>query len=301
MTIKKALYKDVPAYILDTGTYLATVLPEDGGKIASFIKKSTGTEYLLTREGDTYGRIRMDDAFERGECSGFDDMFPTIDPEYIVNEAGEERFHPDHGEISRVALTPTENENSLTLTYTSESLGYRFEKTFTEDDGKLRISYKIENLKTPKMPALFAAHCLIRAEEGGKLLFPFGEGEEVDILFDSSERLPVGKRTEYKNSLAESVFYPPRCEKFYFPRECPLGFVGYEYPSGETFLMEFDREALSCLGIWQNFGGLNDCYCIGLEPASLGYDTVSEAKRRGQEKPIENGNPLSFFIALSVK
>ena len=303
MRITRGCYKDIPAYILDTGVYTATVLDEDGGKIASFIKNATSVEYLLTREGERYGRIGLGDAFERGECSGFDDMFPTIDPETRLTPSGKRLEYPDHGEVCRVKHGASVSRDTLTLTYTSEALGYTFTKVFSESEGgALKISYSILNTEEEALSALFAAHCLIRAEDGGRLILPFDEGEPTDIVSDTSGSLTAGERIPLSEHLIrterEGV---PHSDKFYFSRECPDGFIGYEYPSGERFMMRFDNEVLSCLGVWRNFEGLNGCYCLGLEPATLGYDTVTEANRRGQSRPLAPHSTLEFYITLSIE
>ena len=302
MKIEKGFYKNVPAYILDTGVCRAVVLPEDGGKIASFIALATGRELLLVRETDEYARIRMEDSFELGECSGFDDMFPTIDPERVTPD-GKEYDYPDHGEICRVALSATVSDSSLTLTYTSENIPYSFTKTFTEGEGgEIKISYIIKNLSAYPLPALFAAHCLLRTEDGGRLIFPFGLGEPCDLISDTSGEYAAPVRIPLSEDFVVSreAEGNPHSKKIYFPNRCPIGRVEYEYPSGERFVMKFDSKTLCYLGIWYNYRGIRDDFCIGIEPASLGYDTVSAAKKMGQQSPIPSGESLEFYISIGV-
>ena len=302
MRIEKGLYKGVPAYILDTGVCRATVLSEDGGKIASFISLLTKREFFVTREGEEYERIRMEDSFELGECSGFDDMFPTIDPERVTVD-GKEYDYPDHGEICRVALEEHAADDSLTLTYTSDNIPYSFTKTFREGErGGIKISYKIESRAAEPLPALFAAHALVLAEDGGRLIFPFDLGEPCDLISDTSGEYAAPVRIPLSEDLVKSreAEGNPHSKKIYFPSKCPLGRVEYEYPSGERFVMDFDNEALSYLGIWYNYRGIRGDFCLGIEPASLGYDTVSGAAAYGQVSPILSGEPLEFYISIGI-
>lgn len=84
-------YKDIFSLVLDTGRLRAAVLPENGGKLASLVDKESGTELLAQAAGKAYLPIGLDSSYVKGECSAFDDMFPTIDPQ----EGG----YPDHGEV----------------------------------------------------------------------------------------------------------------------------------------------------------------------------------------------------------
>ena len=112
MRIVESKYKNVFALQVETDSYTALVLPSEGGKLASFIDKKTGKEYLLQNPSKEYLHIGKSDNFEQGECSGFDDMFPTIDP-VCVN--GKE--YPDHGEVCRVSFSYSIEGEKLVLRY----------------------------------------------------------------------------------------------------------------------------------------------------------------------------------------
>ena len=92
-------YKDRPAIRVDTGALTALFLPEDGGKLAS-LKARDGYEYLYQGPESRYRRLTVDGSYIEAECSGWDDMFPTIDP---YQPEGLPPY-PDHGEICRIPL-----------------------------------------------------------------------------------------------------------------------------------------------------------------------------------------------------
>lgn len=304
MIVNEVLYKDTHALELRTKTLRAAVVPQQGGKIVSFRGTNGGREYLLQNPSKTFLPMGMQDDFVACECAGFDDMFPTIDPVSLTCEDGTELSYPDHGEVCRVPFTAEIDECSLTLRYESEALGYSYEKRFTEDaDGGLRIVYRIHNHSPRDLNVLWAGHFLLNVDKGGRFIIPFGEGEDADVMFDTAGLFNAGERITLRDELLytnwETDF--PVCRKLYFPRQAPEGYISYRYPTGEEITMEFDKNQLPYIGLWFNLGYLNGAYCAGLEPASVGYDTVKNAERYGQSDVLKKGCCKEFFLKLSIK
>ena len=296
MRIIKTKYKNIFALQAETENYTALVLPSEGGKIASFFDKRKGKEYLLQNPSKTFLSVRFNDDFEKGECSGFDDMFPTIDP-VIVD--GKE--YPDHGEVCRVSFDYEMENDTLILLYRSERFGYIYQKTFSEGkNGELKIDYSIKS-DLEDFKALWSAHCFLSIEEGGKLILPFDEGELVDCV-DDTENPSTERRYPYEKE--EFIIRFPkkkRAKKWYFPNPCKKGYVGYQTPQGDTFMMTFDEKRLPYLGIWLDYGTVNGSNCVGLEPCTLGYDTVVNAEKHGQRSLLKKEEELKFSLSLFVK
>ena len=297
MQIKQSKYKNVFAIRLETAKYIALVLPSEGGKIASFQDKATGKEYLLQNPSENYLHIGLTDDFEKGECSGFDDMFPTIDP---VCVDGKE--YPDHGEICRVPFSYAATEDKLVLKHVSVSLGYTYQKSFTEEkNGALRIAYEITNQTETPLRALWAGHCLLNAKQGGKIIVPFQEGAPIDCVYDSNQNLQKPVRLPYEEERMRTVWSEKiEAQKWYFFEKCPQGIVGYQYPEGDTFVMEFDKDKLPYLGLWLDYGLVNGSHYIGLEPCSLGYDTVVNAEKYGAKETLME-EKFTFEIYISIE
>lgn len=304
MIVRESKFKDAFAFELITKRNTAKVVPLEGGKIASFRDRASGKEYLLQNPSEKFLHTGLSDEFVDGECCGFDDMFPTIDPVSVNYPDGKIMEYPDHGEVARVPFSYEATEDSLTLHFSSKRFGYDYTKTFREsEEGGLQIDYRIENRSDYDLDVLWAAHCLINAEQGGQVLVPFGEGEDVDIMFDTVSRFTPGARIPFREEyfLTEWTVGVPECRKFYFPRKAPEGYLAYRYPAGDLLVMEFDPEKIPCIGVWENFARFNDAYCIGFEPGSVGYDTVKNAEKYGQKSLIKQGERLDFFIRLSIK
>ena len=304
MKIRACKYKGVAALELTTSQSKAILLHSEGGKLASFQDIRGKKEYLLQNPSDTFLRTGPDDDFEKCECAGFDDMFPTIDPVSVTYSDGVTLHYQDHGEVCRMPFLYEKNESSVKLRYRSKELGYEYEKRFSEDArGELVINYTIHNASARDLEVLWAGHCLINAEAGGQILVPFEEGEPADIMEDTTREFVVGERVQLRSDMLKSVWNEDEgvCRKFYFARSASEGFISYRYPAGDTLVMEFDKQHLQYIGIWINYGYLNGAYCIGLEPASAGYDTVANAKNHGHNCTLKKGESKNFFVKLSIK
>ncbi len=298
MKIIESKYKNISALRLETEKYVALVLPSEGGKIASFQDKANGKEYLLQNPSPAFLHIGITDDFEKGECSGFDDMFPTIDSVSVDGKA-----YPDHGEICRVPFSYAINGETLVLQYRSEKFGYDYKKRFEEgEDGRLRIVYKITNERETEFRALWSAHCLVRAELGGRVIVPFAENEPVDFVDDSSGRIEKGTRLPYRREYLVSAWRDgeKRYTKLYFPKKCARGVISYRYPAGDEFVMEFDESQLPYIGVWQDYGMINGAFYVGLEPCTHGYDTVVNAAEYGQKRVLKSKETLKFSIEFYV-
>ncbi len=304
MTVRQVRYKDIPAFALTTKTARTVVVPAQGGKIVSFRRASDGKEYLLQNPSAHFLPMGPQDDFERCECAGFDDMFPTVDPVSVRYPDGVTLRYPDHGEVCRVPFSHQATDSTLALSYHSATLGYTYEKSFEEGaQGALVIRYRIENCSARDLDVLWAGHCLINVERGGRLLLPFQEGEPTDVMFDTTSGAQAGERLPLRaewlaTDRQEGV---PFCRKFYFPRRAPAGYIAYRSPAGDELWLEFDPDQLPYIGLWINQGLLNGAYCVGLEPATLGYDTVKKAEAHGQKRLLKKGDWLSFFVRLSIK
>jgi len=300
MKISLAEYKGIFAIELQSKDFTTLVLPTEGGKIASF-KDAEGEEYLLQNPSKSYGRVGLDDSYVDGECSGFDDMFPTIDSVELVTSSGAKLVYPDHGEVCRVPFSYETTESALVLNYTSP-MGYSYKKILSEKDVKLSILCEIANFSQEDLDVLWAGHCLIKAEEGGEVLLPFLCGEPVDVQFDTANEYSIGQRVLLKKEmLVTSYASAPRCHKLYFPNKPQKGFIGYRYKSGKVFSLSFDANTLPVIGVWQNYGVVKGYYCVGLEPCTVGYDTVLNARKYGQSSIIKSGDTLKISLNIFVK
>lgn len=319
--VRLSTYKGVFAVEICFGNISAKFLPSEGGKLASF--KADGYEYLLQNPSSAFLRLGKAGDFVACECAGFDDMFPTIDS--CAGTGG--KAYPDHGEVCRMPWAyeiigektvetdgGTTGEN-IAMKFVSEKFGYRIEKTIGKGDGDaLEISYEIENTGREPLSCLYAAHCLVNAENGGEIIVPFrannetdtgdeaNAGDETELFFDTTATFPKG---ETKRSLREEMLNFParrgekRCYKLYFPAKCGGYAVGFRPESKPAFMI--DVEGLPYAGIWVNDDYFNGARCVGLEPCSARYDSPENAKKRGEKAVLLPREKLKFKLGLSVE
>ncbi len=304
MKIYSTKYKNLQGIQVETERYTAVFIPSEGGKMVSFKDKSNGKEYLLQNPSKEFLTLGEFGDYVKSECSGFDDMFPTIDEVEVVKN-GVKVVYPDHGEVCRLSFNYKIKDGELLMFTESSKLEYFYQKSVYESkNGHLCIKYEIENLASSPFEILWAAHCLINAENGGKIVAPFLEGELFDLIFDTNGRFGKGgERLNLADKHLSHRFKKSKgeCRKYYFAEKCKNGFVAYQYPSGKRFVMNFDKEQLPFLGIWLNYGHLNGAYCVGLEPCMVGYDSVENAKKYGQRKVLEPNEITAFTISLGIE
>ena len=289
--IRQAQYKDRPAICLETGKASVLFLAEDGGKMASF--RYDGREYLAQAPGGSYLRLGPRSDYVSCECSGFDDMFPTIDPMAFIREGAEDVPYPDHGEVCRYPLETAVEEDCVRFRFASRILPVRFCKTARCSAGGngVDIDYEISNGSDAEIPYLWAAHCMIRADEGARIVHPFDDGAEIRTMFGRQlsrvETLPFREAGE--------------SYKYFFTAPMAEGFSGYRYRDGRTFMLRYPPEIVRYLGVWINNGSFKGMYNIALEPCTSPYDRPDAAQAAGIRSALLPGETVRFRVSVTVE
>ena len=97
--INKSTYKDQNAIKMESDKLLLKMLPDSGGKIASIIEKETSKEFMVQSSEKQYKKVPFGGSYIDGECSGMDDMFPTVDFCHYEKEPWIGIKLADHGEV----------------------------------------------------------------------------------------------------------------------------------------------------------------------------------------------------------
>lgn len=290
MKIIQTTYKDRPALCVHGARLTATFLPEDGGKLVSLC--GDGRELLQQREGAAYRRLFPDSDYVQAECSGFDDMFPTIDPYTPQDGPFRGVTYPDHGEVCRHPVECETAGGSLRFTFHSKRFPIRFTKTVTEEgSGGIAIDYDIANDGNDAFPCLWAAHCMLNAFPDAKIVTPFAPDAPIRTMF--------GKQLSRERTLprkADGENY-----KFFYTDPMPDGWCGYRYADGKTLMLRFPKETVKYLGVWINNGSFEDMYNIALEPCTAPYDRPDAAEQSGCACEIAANSALRFRLTLDME
>ena len=280
-------YKNRPAVAISNDILAAVFLPFDGAKMAS-LKTADGIEMLEQAKGKEYKRLFIDTDYAAAECSGFDDMFPTIDPCVIGNFE-----YPDHGEACRIEHKYAVAENSISFEAQIKSVNAEIHKKIYTFGDVLNIDYVIKNRNPFDLPYIWAGHMMFSGEKGAYVTENFPEGIQKTVMF--------GKAPEEMNILGE---YSPAGEsyKYYYNDENNALECGIVYPEWKKQLMlSFDGKAVKYLGIWMNSGSFKKMYNIALEPCTAPFDSPVNALRDGKSSVIPPKGSVSFTVKLKIK
>ena len=277
-----AHYKDRPCIRITSPNMSAKFLYEDGGKLASL--SFNGVETLAQRQGAHYLRLFADTSYVKSECSGFDDMFPTIDPCVIGDFS-----YPDHGQVCRMPFNVELADDSFALSCYADSVNAVFSKTVSAESDSLIIEYSIENKNDFPLPYIWAGHVMLAGEQGAYIETPFSKTTPYTVCFGAP---PDNKCT--LQGYGENKEY-----KFYYDKpQAPL-FCSVVYPSRKRKIsFYFEGGSVKYLGLWFNPGDLNRMYNLAVEPCTAPYDTPTNAEKAGMGSFIEPLSTVRFSLRI---
>ncbi len=290
--------------ILENHILKIEILPELGGKILSFYRKDKDFE-LAAQKGRGDGLTLSGAERFSDYAFGMDDAFPNIDAEEILWDDRWLRY-PDHGEIWNHAFQVQEQgELFVKLGWRSEAFSYLYEKSFSLEEEKLRIRYRICNSGGEGIPCIWTWHGLMRYEEDMRFLLP----EEIkhcrnvmpgSILGEAGNIYPI------ENSVYDFTAVPkadaPCMVKYYGEERVRSGRCGFAYPSQKLqCILEYDAKKLPYLGVWITAGGFQGDYNCALEPSSGFYDKISRAGKFNALPVLGDGEETEFEMAISLE
>lgn len=312
--IARSKYKDIAAVTMESEKLSVTFLPEYGGKMASLAHKGTAAEFMAQASGAEYKVLQYDGSYVDSECSGFDDMFPTIDSVHYDRYPWKGVMIPDHGEVCSLKWDCDIEDGCLSMGVYGVRFPYRLEKRVRfKDSSTLVIDYKAINLSEFDMDFIWAAHTMIKAEEGGKVTVPYKDGSMSTCVFSADAgfgargwqmKWPEAARKDGKVQRLDTT--PARdtngnSYKIYFNEPAPEGWCTYECPStGLTLKMSFPKEKVPYFSIWMNEGSFNGLYNIAFEPCTGAYDRIDVAKLYSQNSVLKAGSEYAWFLEFCI-
>ena len=292
-------YKGRNALIVESDRLSMTVLPQDGGKIASLVSRLDGKELLLVKEGEDYRPLSYGGSYVDAECSAFDDMFPTIDP--YTPTVGQYRgvTYPDHGEVCRIPYDASVKENKVILNAHSRLFAVRYQKTVgVSSDGGIEIAYEIVNEGEEPFPCLWAGHVMLQGEDGMRLETSFGADAPREMIFCTEgydeKSLPTDRLTGFLPGQGAAY-------KFYYTEPIKADGFSVLYPNGRRLSVSYDRNTVPYLGVWLNNGEFQDIYNIAPEPCTAPFDAPDRAERRGYTASIPPKGVLSIKLCMDIQ
>lgn len=297
--IYETTFKDVSAVNVETQKLIATFLPELGGKFTSLIDKRTNRQLMEQNPGEKYQKLSYAGEYVPAECSAFDDMFPTIDAFRCNQFPWNGAEMPDHGEVCGLPWDYEITGDSLKLSTYGVRFPYRFQKSVGEENGNIKISYKVTNLCPFDFDFVYAAHCMIAGEAGAEVTFPFSHGEICTGIFHEQHEFSYGDKMTW-----QGCTLPPkgdnRAYKFFFDKPIPEGWCKCTYKDGSFVKMVFPEDKLPWMGLWLNTGSFKNMYNIAFEPCSGTHDRPDIARQHGKFSVLPAKGTYEWFLKFEV-
>lgn len=310
--IHPSTYKDQPALTIESETVAARFLPTIGAKLASLVYKPLDYELLVQRPGEKYLLQPFDGDYVAGECSGMDDMFPTIDTCYYDRYPWEGTKMADHGEVWSLDWDYDLQDERLYFGVSGVRFPYRLEKWASFPNPEtLRIDYRLTNLSSFGFDFLWAAHPMINLEEGAGLVLPEGISRIVHTFHMGGNfgrygdeypwpeaALPGGEAIDFRKLRPKST---RQTYKYYIKGSMPSGWCALTYPTRNFSLrLSFPVERVPYLGILPNEGGWQDLYNIFLEPCTASFDRPDAARYRGEGSHLPAKATLDWYLNFTL-
>lgn len=308
--VYETIYKDQKAVTVENEALRFLFLPDTGASIASILWKSENKEMLIQRPGPNYRRVAFDGSYVDAECSGMDDMFPTIDACHYERFPWNGVRLADHGEVWNLSCNTELTSTSASFTVHGVRLPYIFSKKAEfRDDFTLRLEYNVENPTPFDMDFIWAGHIMLRAEPGVQLQVPEG-CKAAQAVFSNT-----GWIGAYADEFSYPAFEDARgvlrdmsrmgeadgsCEKFYFKEKLIKGGCSVSYPDGLRINIGFPADRVPYLGILRNLGGFMSIYNLFVEPCTAPFDRPDIARQMGKCSVIPAHSSYGWHLDFSV-
>jgi hypothetical protein len=311
--IRPSRYKDQPAVTLESETIAAQFLPGVGAKMCSLIYKPAGTELLLQRPNEMYRLAPYDgDYVAQGECSGFDEMFPSIDRCFYEGFPWRGTPIPNHGEVWSIPWACAEADGRLHFVTHGVRFPYRLEKWVSfADEATLHTDYRLTNLSGFDFDFMWAAHIMLNLEKGAVVALPDDVRKIVTALsFDGSlgrygdefdwpvATLVDGRQRDLRRMQPKTA---RDVVKYFVKGRMPEGWCTLTYPrSGFTLRLGWPAEQVPYLAILPDEGGWQDLYSIFVEPATASFDRLDVARVRGECSTVKAAATYEWYLDMHL-
>ena len=310
MNISETSYKDQRAVALESDQARFLFLPDTGASLVSAHSKIRGKEYLVQRPQTKYLRQPFDGTYVDAECSGMDDMFPTIDRCAYDKFPWMGVMLADHGEVWNLPCHTQIADNSVRFTCHGVRLPYVFHKEVSmPTDTSVLFSYRVENPTQFDMDFLWAGHTMVVAEPGLTLHVPSDCRRGVAVFTNTGRIGGYGERFDYpvytdhqgeRRDVSRMTAREGNCEKYYFENKLEEGWCAVRYPAGDVFALNFSAKTVPYLGILHNEGDFRGLYNIFLEPCTCGFDRPDVARFHGQTSTVPANGAYEWQMAITL-
>lgn len=310
-SITEGKYKDVRSVVLESAAICATILPDRGAKLASLIHKKTGREHMDQLPGEVFRKAAYGAPYDSGECSGFDDMFPTITECYCNVDPWGGIKMPDHGEVWSLPWKCAISGSEVRLSVHGVRFPYVLSKTIRlVRENTILFDYYVQNLSACDFPAMWAAHPLFTVTPGTRIILPDSARNIIntvagETLGEYGTRLdfPIARTATGREWDLSRV--NPKERKYYFKYffldELREGFAILHDPrTQETAGLVWPVNEVPYLGMWVNEGAWGGMYHVAPEPCTAPFDRWDVARQWGRLPVIPAFGSQKWSLRMTV-
>lgn len=311
--VRKSRYKDQQSVTLESDALVAEFLPGFGSKMCGLVYRPLDRQLLVQRPGAAYRVAPYDgDYVGQGECSGMDDMFPTIDRCFYERFPWRGVEIPDHGEVWSLRWDCAVEGTALRFSTRGVRFPYRLEKRVSFRDARtLRFAYRLTNDSDHEFEYFWAIHPMILVEEGVEVVLPPGVRKVVTAFSSTGElgrwgdefdwpvaTLPDGRRLDLRPVRAPSA---GQMNKYFVGERLAEGWCALRYRrSGFTLRFSFPAGKIPYCAVLPNEAGWNGHHSVFLEPATARADRLDVARLRGEQAVVGPRASTGWEFELSV-
>lgn len=305
-----SMYKNKESMVLESSHIRAEFLPDPGGKMVSFINKKTGYEFLVQRPNPVYRDQPFGGIYVDGECSGFDEMFPTIDATTYGNIPWKGTVMHDHGEVWSLPWECSLVNGKLWMSVDGINFPYTLKKEiYFIRDNVLRINYTLINDSKYVFEFLWAAHIMLNLQEGTRIVVPDDCRKMITVLTNSGREYGQVNDWPFLSESDNTFFRADTSrpedtkgfEKYYFENKLNDGWCEIQYPDQvNTLKVSFSSDTVPYLGLLMNEGGWDNLYNIIVEPCTVCYDRPDKAKEHGQLSEVAASGSYNWYMDLEA-
>ncbi|TFG58817.1 MAG: hypothetical protein E4H36_14940 [Spirochaetales bacterium] len=306
------LYKGEEAIVFESETLMVKIIPGWGAKIASIVFKPQSHELLWQKEGTVYQKSSYGGNYVEAECSGFDDMFPSINRCYYQDYPWAGAEIPDHGEVWSLPWKYEIDKDRVTFSVHGIRLPYTLQKTIFVKNNTICIAYSASNHSPFDMDTIWAAHPLFNASPGMEFVVPAVMNTIVNAYagaviseYGKLYDFPIIEdRTGGCINIAVMPEEGTTCyAKYYFAGRVTEGWcLLYDKMRNLNIGFSFPKEAVPYLGMWMHAGGmLEGHYNIAPEPATGAMDGIDLARAWGTMGELKAFGTNKWFLNISVR
>jgi hypothetical protein len=299
----------MPAVLLESDWFRASVLPAVGAKIYDLVWKPTGRNILWHNPRILPQAYPIDGNFDNYWCGGWDDGFPTCDP----CEYGGEQY-PGLGELRSVgwrveAAGAAGEEAFVKLSAFGPISPVRAEKTITlsADLPVVQMRYEITNIGPLPLDFIWGTHPALEAHENLILKIPAKTGivgQSTDARLGTRGQRYAWPQLETQAGITDMSRVQGINAKMacgHYAADLEAGWYAVEDTvSGEGFLLKFPLEQCPYLWMWLVYGGWRGYYHIILEPWTSYPNKLADAVKQRTHCTLPPAGKFVVEVAATV-